>query len=89
MQHTYGTDIKQLRLEHQRFAKTLEPELFLTLATNQTMGIETLEKKTGAFLARMDRKMLGRNWAKKPMTQRMDGLLYIEHELTNTPSIFM
>ena len=72
-----------LRLAHQHLAQQVKPELFLTLATNQSMSLERMKRKAREFLARMDEYMLGRNWSKKPMTQRMDGLLYVEHEHSN------
>lgn len=31
----------------------------------------------------MDRRFLGRNWQKRPPDERLDGLLYIEHERSN------
>ncbi|MCF2869445.1 hypothetical protein L0664_00045 [Octadecabacter sp. G9-8] len=63
-----------------RLAQRVKPELFLTLATNQSMSLERMKWKAREFLACMDEYMLGRNWSKKPMPQRMDGLLYVEHE---------
>lgn len=74
---------RKLRLAHQKMALDMKPELFLTLATNQTMSLEQMKRKTFGFLACMDRQMLGRKWAKKLSSERMDGLLYIEHEASN------
>ncbi len=83
MQRHVFTDFNRLRLAHQQMAVALDVKLFLTLATNQSMSLERMQRKTREFLARMDKAMRGRNWAKKPMSQRMDGLLYVEHEHSN------
>lgn len=83
MQKRIYTDFNRQRLAHQYMAVQMQPKLFLTLATNQSMSLERMKRKTREFLARMDEHMLGRNWSKKPMTQRMDGLLYVEHEHSN------
>ncbi|WP_299150233.1 hypothetical protein [uncultured Tateyamaria sp.] len=83
MQKRIYTDFNTLRRAHQLMAVQMDTQLFLTLATNRSMSLAFMKHKTHAFLARMAEHMLGRNWSKKPMTQRMDGLLYVEHEHSN------
>jgi predicted small integral membrane protein len=83
MQKQIYTDFNRLRLAHQHMAVALDVKLFLTLATNQSMSLERIKRKTREFLARMDAKMLKHGWSKAPASERLDGLLYVEHEHSN------
>ena len=81
MQKRIYTNNDQLRAGHAQLAQSMGVDLFITLATNQQMSIEKMKYKTRGFMARLERDILGRNWAKHD--RRMDGLFYVEHELSN------
>lgn len=77
-------DKERLRAAYMQFAQQLEPELFLTLATNQQMSIERMQNLTRRFLRSMDQSAYGkRSFMHVDAEQRMDGLFYVEHEGTN------
>lgn len=83
MQRKIYTDFNRLRRAHQQMAMALDVKLFLTLAANQSMSLERMQRKTREFLARMDAVMLKRGWSKASASKRLDGLLYVEHEHSN------
>jgi hypothetical protein len=77
-------DKELLRAAYTQFAQQLEPELFLTLATNQQMSIGRMQSLTRRFLRSMDQCAYGkRGFMYVDAEQRMDGLFYVEHEDTN------
>jgi hypothetical protein len=73
----------QLRAAHVQMAVVLQPKFFLTLATNQHVGLEQMKTWTRMFLQLMDKRMLGNKFFKHEAKERMDGLFYIEHEASN------
>jgi hypothetical protein len=83
MQKRIYTDMDQLRAGHAQLALAMNPELFLTLATNQSMSLERMQKLTRRFLLLMDRQLLGGQYFKFASDRRMDGLFYVEHENSN------
>jgi hypothetical protein len=84
MQKRIYTNTDQLRAGHQQLALAMQPELFLTLATNQQMSLERMQKLTRMFLRIMDKQLLGDKFFKFASDRRMDGLFYVEHEHSNT-----
>lgn len=54
MQKRIYMDKERLRAAYTQFAQQLEPELFLTLATNQQMSIGRMQNLTRRFLRSMD-----------------------------------
>ncbi len=72
-----------LRQAHRRMAEQMQPQLFLTLATNQNMSLEHVQKLTRRFVRNMDRQMLGSKFYKFASHRCLDGLCYVEHEASN------
>lgn len=83
MQKQGFTEKNQLRLAHQHMAIDMKPELFLTLATNQSMGLERVQKLTRMFVRNMDQQLLGDKFFKFASERCLDGLFYVEHEASN------
>ncbi|WP_299146782.1 hypothetical protein [uncultured Tateyamaria sp.] len=84
MQKRIYMDKERLRAAYKQFAQQLEPELFLTLATNQQMSIGRVQNLTRRFLRGMDQWKHGkRGFMHVDAEQRIDGLFYVEHEHTN------
>ena len=68
----------------QFIAERVELDTFVTLVTNKTYDTPKMQKALKDFLARLDRELLGSQWAKKPMNVRTDGIIFIEHVASNT-----
>ena len=78
-------DKERLRAAYKQFAIELQPELFLTLATNQQMTVGRMQNLTRRFLRGMDQWRYGkRGFMHVDADQRLDGLFFIEHEHANT-----
>jgi hypothetical protein len=66
------------RAEMVEWLPTLGFEYFVSFATNREMTINGVHSKVRAWLARVDRYLLGRNWAKAPRDDRTLLVGYIE-----------
>lgn len=73
----------ELHAAYNQLCKQLQPNTFITLATNQHMPADRLKKNIGAFFGRMDRWYLGHTWLDQPKTMRTDGIGFIEHSSSN------
>lgn len=74
---------EKLRAAYVRLCEDLEPTYFVTLATNQDGSIQGIRKSAKDFCGRVDRKLLGPDWAKKLAAYRTDGVFFIEHTRSN------
>lgn len=64
------------------------PDYFMTIITNRGtsagdqlsfMPLDTFKDRVADFLKRVDSKLLGSRAYKKPMSDRTDGLMFVEH----------
>jgi hypothetical protein len=60
-----------------------EPDMMLTLATNQPWDIPRMHSLVRSFAARMDAWGLGSTWFKQAPSNRFNGVFFIEHVGTN------
>ena len=60
-----------------------EFDYFVTLSFNDYHSVTVARDKVKAFQARMDRKLLGRKWYKKPTTDRLFFIAFPEHINSN------
>lgn len=58
-------------------------DYFLTLVVNHAMSQEALRSLLRRFFGRMDRALLGRDYYTMPMSQRTDGVIFVEHAASN------
>lgn len=78
-------DYRKLREAYEQFiVERIQPDTFVTLATNKTYSIDQTRHALKDFLSRMDRALLGTQWAKQSMNIRTDGIIFIEHVASNT-----
>lgn len=60
-------------------AKTIRPNGFLTLVTNDEGSIASIRKDLKNLLARIDWALLGPKWQKRPKDERTEGVFILEH----------
>ena len=65
------------------FASRNYRDYFLTLVVNHAMSQEAMSSLLGKFFGRLDRALLGRNHYTLPMSQRTDGVIFVEHASSN------
>lgn len=74
---------RELRAAYVGLCRSIDVQYFVTLATNQDGTIPGIRKRAKDFCARMDRKLLGPSWSKKPAEERTDGVFFVEHVRSN------
>ena len=74
---------EQLREEYVALAVSMQPNFYVTLATNEFGSVTDLTRRLGKFCAMMDRSLIGHRWNKAPEQNRLDGLFFIEHASSN------
>lgn len=74
---------EQLREEYIALAVSMQPNFYITLATNDFGSVADITRKLGKFCAMMDRSLIGHRWNKAPEQKRLDGLFFIEHASSN------
>lgn len=77
------TQTDDLREAYIRLAGTNYRDYFLTLVVNHTMSREALRSLLSRFFGRVDRALLGRDFHTMPMSQRTDGVIFVEHAASN------
>lgn len=75
--------MNELRAAYVDLCRGIDVQYFVTLASNQDGTIPGMRKRARDFCARMDRKLLGPSWSKRPAGQRTDGVFFIEHVASN------
>lgn len=75
--------MNELRAAYVDLCRGIDVQYSVTLASNQDGTIAGIRKRARDFCARMDRKLLGPSWSKKPAEQRTDGVFFIEHVASN------
>ena len=73
----------ELRAAYVTLCHEIEVQYFVTLSTHQDGTIGGMRKRARDFCARIDRKLLGHEWATMPASRRTDGLFFIEHVASN------
>lgn len=74
---------QQLRDNYIKLAKQMEPNAFVTLATNDTGEILEMTRLIGKFCGMMDREICGHKFHTYPTNKRTNGIFVIEHTKTN------
>lgn len=74
---------EKLREEYKNLALSMQPNYFVTLATNDFGSVSETTRVLGKFCAMMDRALLGHRWHKAPEQERVDGVFFIEHTRSN------
>lgn len=74
---------ERLRDAYIKLGNDMQPNAFVTLATNDYGDVLEMTRLIGEYLAMMDRALLGRKWSQFPAAQRTDGIFMIEHTKTN------
>lgn len=75
--------LHELKASYVDICRDLDVRYFVTLATNRDGTLAGIRKLAGNFCARMDRKLLGTSWNKKPPEARTDGVFFVEHVASN------
>lgn len=68
-----------MKRAYAQLCQRLEPEYFVTLATNDYGSLGRIRSLAASYCARMDRKLLGHEWHKRPAGERTDGIFFVEH----------
>lgn len=58
-------------------------DYFLTLVVNHAMSQDAMRSLLSRFFGRVDRALLGRDYYTLPMSQRTDGVIFVEHATSN------
>jgi hypothetical protein len=58
-------------------------DYFLTLVVNHTMSQDAMRSLLSRFFGRVDRALLGRGFHTMPLSQRTDGVIFVEHAASN------
>lgn len=74
---------EKLREEYKNLALSMQPNYFVTLATNDFGSVSETTRVLGKFCAMMDRSLIGHRWNTTPEQKRLDGLFFIEHASSN------
>jgi len=74
---------ERLQAGYIELAMQMQPNAYVTLATNDTGTIDEMTRLIGKFCGMMDRDLLGQKWHKLPAEQRLSGIFFIEHVATN------
>lgn len=74
---------ERLREAYMQLAEQMEPNAFVTLATNGNGSVREMTRLIGLFCGMLDRTLLGQKWTTCPVGQRTDGIFVIEHTKTN------
>lgn len=72
-----------LRQAYIKLAGTNYRDYFLTLVVNRSISVEAMQSLLGRFFGRVDRALLGRDFHTMPMSQRTDGVIFLEHTASN------
>ncbi|WP_144404580.1 hypothetical protein [Belnapia sp. F-4-1] len=87
MANITATSQEQLNAAYLRgvaeMATAIKPSLFVTLAFNRAIVHESAADRLTAFLARMDRKLLGPKWASQDASRRTQHISVLENPRTN------
>ncbi|ARO31291.1 hypothetical protein NXC14_CH03387 [Rhizobium sp. NXC14] len=74
---------QRLRDGYIEMAEQMQPNAFVTLATNGSGDLHEMTRLIGKFCGMMDRELLGHKWHTLPAEERTDGIFFIEHTKTN------
>lgn len=74
---------QQLREAYVTLAKQIEPNAYVTLATNDTGEIPEMTRLIGKFCGMMDREICGHKFHTYSADKRTNGIFVIEHTKTN------
>lgn len=74
---------KRLREAYMELAQQIQPNAFVSLATNRHGSVSEMTRLIGIFCGMLDRTLLGQKWPTLPAEQRTDGIFVIEHTKTN------
>lgn len=72
-----------LRPAYVDLCRSMDLQYFVTLVTNRDGTMDGIRRRARDYCARMDRKLLGHLWHKRPATERTDGVFFIEHVASN------
>lgn len=72
-----------LREQFNVFGQQMDPNLMLTLTTNQSWDAAKMKRLVGKFFGRVDRKLLGAAWLERPIAERIDGVAFVEKPTVN------
>lgn len=79
---TVGITVPMKRA-YAQLCQQLEPEYFVTLATNDYGSLGRVRFLASSYCARVDRKLLGHEWHTAPAETRTDGIFFVEHTASN------
>jgi hypothetical protein len=74
---------ERLRKAYMELAEQMQPNAFVSLATNSHGSVSEMTRLIGIFCGMLDRALLGQKWPTFPVEQRTDGIFVIEHTKTN------
>ncbi|TRB06346.1 hypothetical protein EXN61_14310 [Agrobacterium tumefaciens] len=77
------TESRKLQQAWVDFAKTFEPNFYVTLTDPTEPHLATMKEKLGRLCGRVDRAILGKKFARHLPEQRTDGIFFIEHVGSN------
>ena len=83
MDHTYSAVSARYRNEWITYLSNEQWDFWITLNFNQQRSFTTASAALMKFEARLNRSILGKNWRKKPMDQRVQFIAFPEHPETN------
>ena len=73
----------RLQAGYIELALGMQPNAFVSLATNDYGDIPEMTRLIGRFCGMVDRDLLGHKWHTLPAEQRLNGIFFIEHVATN------
>jgi hypothetical protein len=73
----------ELRQAYEKWLASLDVDLFITLSLSDNVGLDQARQKLKRWLAYVDSHYLGRGWAKRPSSDRTDGIIIPESIDTN------
>lgn len=83
MEQNHKEHRQRLRDSYIETAGQMQPNAFVTLATNSTSEVLEMTRLIGRFCGMMDRELCGHKWHTLPAAERTDGIFFIEHVKTN------
>lgn len=75
--------LHELTAAYVDICRGLNVRYFVTLATHRDGTLPGIRKLAANFCARVDRRLLGTSWSKKPAEARTDGIFFVEHVASN------
>lgn len=77
------TQAERIREGYIQLAQMHYRDYHLTLTAERSMSPQAFADRLKGFFRRVDTKLLGRNAHLKPMSERSDGIVFLEHVASN------